>query len=97
MSWEKIDEMFPDGYVITDNGTIPVSEIVRLDPPIVELTITKPIRETTEYEEKMIWCSNGDVHRFYTYSVFPYECIDNIPIFNAYVSLIYKKWKEENE
>lgn len=95
MAWEKINEMFPDGGTYSDNGWITNEYIKANNLKQVELTLLKPVREMIQQKEKIIWYNDGRMDRFYTYDVFPYHNIDNIPLFNIYGQKIYNDLKQE--
>lgn len=40
-------------------------------------------------KEQLILFENGDVVRYYTYSLYPFENIDGKPLFNCYGQKIY--------
>ena len=81
--------MFPYGGTITNDGYKSIDDIILNDYEQLELDIMKPSRETIEFEEKIIWYSNGNMDRYFTYSVLPYNNIDNIPLFSFYGQKVY--------
>ena len=89
MSWEKINEMFPYGGTVTNDGYKSIDDIILNDYEKLELDVMKPSRDTIEFEEKIIWYSNGNMDRYFTYSVLPYNNIDNIPLLSFYGQKVY--------
>lgn len=89
--WNKADKMFPFGYIFTDEyGFISTNELKKLNPEVLSLILTKPYHEVEGgLIEKIIWYPNGNMDRYYTKSVFPYEPIGGYPLFNFYGQKIY--------
>lgn len=57
--------------------------------------INSPIRNHfIAGKEEMITFDNGDVVRYYTYSIYPFENIDGKTLFNCYGQKIYNDAKE---
>lgn len=97
MSWEKINEMFPHGGTMTNDGYKTIDDIILENPKFLQLDLMKPSRETIEYEEIMIWHENGNMDRYFTYSVFPYNNIDNTPLFNFYGQKVYNDFLRDKD
>ena len=57
--------------------------------------INSPLRNNfIASKEEMIVFEDGDVVRYYTYSIYPFENIDGKPLFNCYGQKIYNDAKE---
>ena len=95
MAWEKINEMFPDDYVVTPDGPMQKELFLQQNFDKISIKLSKPIRSAIEYEEQIIWYNNGDMDRFFTYSIFPYVNIDNQPLFNIYGQKVYNDFLKE--
>lgn len=95
MAWEKINEMFPTGGTVTDDGYITNEEIIANNLPQVQLTLFRPVRQMYAWGERMIWHADGSMERYYTNSIFPYENIDGMPLFNIYAQKIKNDLEEK--
>lgn len=47
MSWEKINEMFPDGWVGIDNDPVPIQDIINQNIDMISYTTQRQIRVAT--------------------------------------------------
>ena len=50
-----------------------------------------------ETVEKIRTYLDGDVIRYYSYSIFPMDLIDGIPLFNSYGQKVYNNITKANE
>lgn len=92
MAWEKIDEMFPDDEVLTNqNGYITKKDIKDNNLPFIHLTLIKPVRSMRQNQEEIVWFPNGEMARYYSYNVFPQKCIDGKSLFNTYGQVVYNR------
>lgn len=98
MSWDKVNEMFPFGTIYTDEYEyITTTEIKKLNPEQLSLILSKPYCEIEGHREKIIWYPNGNMDRYYTMSVFPYEPAGEYPLFNFFGQKIYNDFIKNNK
>ena len=91
-AWKNINLIFPDGGAYLDGVWYDNEDIVFLNLPLIESSIVKPIRETTEYKTNIIWYDNGDMERKTIFSTYPAYMIDNIPPLNVYAQKMYNNF-----
>lgn len=84
MAWENIKKMFPSGYASSVYGNLSIEEIIEDDYETIESYIITPARSMIENQEKVIFHSNGDMERYFIYSVQPRELIDGVPLLSVY-------------
>lgn len=62
-----------------------------------ELIITPARFQFTEALERIVWKENGDMTRYYLYSVFPEKNIDGVPALNIYGQKILNDYNKNKE
>lgn len=62
-----------------------------------ELIITPGRFQFTEAIERIVWKENGDMTRYYLYSVFPEKNIDGVPVLNIYGQKILNDYTKNKE
>lgn len=97
MPWENIEKMFPTGGTPSDLGYLTNKYIKDNNLPKVELTISRPVRNMIEYEEKLVYYPDGKLDRFYTYMVFPYRNVDGTPLLNVFAQKAYSDFMEKRK
>ena len=95
MAWEKINDIFPRGYAITNTGIITVDEILAKNYDMIRLNVNSYCHDVLKSMEEIVWYSNGDMERYYTYNIFPRETVDNTPIFNGYGQIVFNNYLKE--
>lgn len=95
MAWEKINEIFPYGFAVTDAGKFSNEEIIENNFKELSLTVENPCHDIVKYLEKIVWYENGDLERYYIYHVFPRDMIDNKPLFNAFGQMVFTQYIKE--
>jgi hypothetical protein len=99
MEWEKINEMFPEGFAYTTNGPVSVEEILTENYKSLSLLLSHPSHDITKEIEEITWYSNGDMTRNMIYHIYPEKLIDGMPplnylgqiVFNDYIKDIVEK------
>lgn len=97
MAWEqsKLIFQYREERFLTDyNGT--AEELMMSGLPSIHASVTKQTKSITEYEEQIDYYSNNDIHRYFTYSLFPGGMIDNTPLFNSFGQKLYNDYLIEN-
>ena len=84
MSWEKINEMFPDGGVNIDGKFVTNEEIKNNGTDSISFPMERTIRGATQEIKRHSYYPNGDYEVTLEYSVFPPNPIDGVPLLNAY-------------
>lgn len=69
MAWEKAEVMFPTGRVPVENETVSIEQLKLSNPPFTTTTMKKMIRQAVEYEERLIWYSDGTFKRYHIYDI----------------------------
>ena len=69
MAWEKAEIMFPTGRVPVENETVSIEQLRLSNPPFTTTTIRKMIRNAIEYDERLVWYSDGTLKRYHIYDI----------------------------
>ena len=91
MAWENSKDIFwnIDTKFFCNYPQLKPEDLPNQNFPKLEAVLLRPTRDMLEYEEHIVYYPNGDMQVYYTYSVFPNNLVDNIPLFNAYGQKIY--------
>lgn len=87
--WQNADEMFPDGGLYLDGRWVSNRELQLMDIDEIPCYLMKPVRQMVEFEEALIYHSDGSMERYKTYSIYPPYIPDGIPCLNVYGQAVY--------
>lgn len=97
MAWDNLESMLAYGgnkfFGLPENVT--AEDLNNVDK--LEITSVKPVRSMTEYIQQIEYASNGDLQAYFTYSIFPGNHVDNIPLLNVYGQQVYNNLTAQGE
>ena len=100
MAWENSKDILwgKDNKFFSNYAQNLTSEqLETMNPSKLEAVLIRPVRDMLEYEQHIIYYPNGDMHLYYTYSIFPNNLVDGIPLFNSYGQFIYNNLENNEE
>ena len=100
MAWENSKEILWESdikFFDTVHGRLSEELLEKINPDELHAILVRPVRDMLEYEEHIVYKPNGDMNVFYTYSLFPSNLTDGIPLLNAYGQKIYNDFIENME
>lgn len=87
--WQNADEMFPEGGLYLDGKWVTNTQLQMMDIDEIPSFLMKPVRQMVEFEEALIYHSDGSMERFKTYSLYPPYLPDDISCLSVYGQAVY--------
>lgn len=93
MAWENAKQIFRGQPIQLPNnkGIIMPEDLPNSNINSISINLIKPVRDQmVEYILKITYYRDNSVVKEYSYTVYPSECIDGIPMFNTFGCKIYQ-------